>query len=105
MGKTLGDYNVEKSSSSDIKNIKWTQKRSHTDKLKNIKKKMTKTFSTNIIYHKNTQIIKPPVEKIFRVKEIPDTKKLKNNKKADKKFAKSSASNSIIGPGFLRPAR
>ena len=26
MGKSLGDYNIEKSSSSDVKNIKWTQK-------------------------------------------------------------------------------
>ena len=105
MAKTLGDYNVEKSSSSDMKNIKWTQKKSHTDKLKIIKKKMRKTFSTNIIYHKKTKIIEPPVEKFFRIKEISDIKKLKQNKKTDKRFQNSSASNSKIGPGFLRPAR
>ena len=28
MGKSLGDYNIEQSSSYDIKNIKWTQKNS-----------------------------------------------------------------------------
>ena len=38
MGKSLGDYNIEKSSSSDINNIKWSQKKpSNTEKSKNKK--------------------------------------------------------------------
>ena len=105
MSKTLGDYNIEKSSSFDIKNIKWTQKKSHPDKLKSIKKKLKKTFSTNIIYRKKTKIIEPPVEKFFRIKEISDIKKLKNNENTEKRFQNSSASNSKIGPGCKRPAR
>ncbi|HUU48673.1 MAG TPA: hypothetical protein VMW55_07825 [Nitrosopumilaceae archaeon] len=105
MGKTLGDYNIEKSSSYDIKNIKWTQKNSVTEKLKNIKKKTKKTSPTNKIYSKKPKIIKSPVEKIFKVKEISDTKKLKNNKKANKRFQNFSSSKSKIGPGFERKAR
>ena len=105
MGKTLGDYNIEKSSSSDLKNIKWTQKNSETDKLKNKKKKKTNTSPTNIIYQKKIKKTQLLIEKIFIVKEIPDTKKLKNNKKANKRFLNSSPSNSKIGPGIKRPAR
>ncbi|MBA4718012.1 MAG: hypothetical protein HRO68_02490 [Nitrosopumilus sp.] len=46
MGKSLGDYTIEKSSSADIKNIKWTQKNpKDTDKLK--KKKTDKKFQNS----------------------------------------------------------
>jgi hypothetical protein len=35
MTKSLGDYNIERSSSSDVRNITWTKKTSmDTDKLK-----------------------------------------------------------------------
>ncbi len=37
MRKTLGDYNIEKSSSSDVNNINWSQKKSNDDK--NLKRK------------------------------------------------------------------
>jgi hypothetical protein len=106
MGKSLGDYNIEKSSSSDIKNIKWTQKNPvDIDKSEN-KKKTKKTSPLNIIYANKTKKVKPPVEKIFKVKDIVHSEKSKNNKKkTDKKFQNSSASNCKIEQGFTRPGR
>ena len=103
MGKTLGDYNLEKSSSSNIKNIKWTQKKTDTDKTKIIKKKKIKIPSTNTISHKKAKI-KSSVKKIFKVTKSTNTKKLKNTK-TDKRFQNSSASNCKIEQGFTRPAR
>jgi len=106
MGKSLGDYNIERSSSSDINNIKWTQKNPvDTDKLKS--KKPTKNISpSNIIYAQNTQTISEPIEKIFKIESPSKTDKLKNKKKnSDKKFQTSSASNCNIEPGFTRKAR
>ena len=47
MGKSLMDYNIEQSSSADIKNIKWTQK-NPTDPDKPKKKKKKQTSPTNI---------------------------------------------------------
>ncbi len=96
--KSLGDYNIEKSSSGDIKNIKWSQK---NPKDAEIKKKMRtrKISPLNIIY---TQKTKPSVEKVFRIEEdIEKTKK----KKTDKKSQKSSADNCKIKQGFKRPGR
>ncbi len=107
MGKSLGDYNIEKSSSSDIKNIKWTQKNPvDTDKSKNKKKTAKKISPLNIIYTHKTKKVKPPIEKIFKVKEVINTEKSKNKKKkADKKYQNSSASNCKIEQGFTRPGR
>ena len=57
MRKTLGDYNIEKSSSTDVNNINWSQKKVNDGK-KPKKKKILKTSQipsgTNIIY-KNDQ--------------------------------------------------
>ena len=107
MGKSLGDYTIGKSSSSDIKNIKWTQKNpKDTDKLK--KKKTNKKFrnssASNIIYTQKSKNIKSYVEKVFKIKEVIDIGKSKK-KKTDKKFQNSSASNCKIKQGFKRPAR
>mgnify|MGYP006122185007 CR=1 FL=1 len=107
MGKSLGDYNIEQSSSSDINNIKWTQKNSvDTDKLKNRKKTTRKISPLNIIYTDKIKKVKPPVEKVFKVQEVIDTEKSKNKKKkADKRFQNSSASICNIEQGFTRPGR
>ena len=55
MRKTLGDYNIEKSSSSDRNNISWSQKK-QKEGSKTKKKKRVKTgqipSGTNIIYKK-----------------------------------------------------
>jgi hypothetical protein len=104
MGKSLGDYNIEKSSSSNIKNIKWTKKNPvDTDKSEN-KKKTKKTSPLNIIYSNKTKKVKPPEEKIFKVKDTIHSEKSKK-KKTDKKFQNSSASNCKIEQGFTRPGR
>ena len=56
MRKSLGDYNIEKSSSSDLNNISWSQKKQKDDN-KPKKKKSVKTgqipSGTNIIYKKD----------------------------------------------------
>ncbi len=105
MGKSLGDYNIEKSSSSDINNIQWSQKNlSDLDKPK--KKKTDKKFQkspTNIIYAKKVKV-KPSVEKVFKINESENIDKSKKEK-TDKKFQKSSASNSKIKRDYKRPAR
>jgi len=96
--KSLGDYNIEQSSSADIKNIKWSQKNPKDAGIK--KKKRTRKISPlNIIY---TQKTKPSVEKVFRIKEVIEKAK---KKKTDKKFQKSSADNCKIKQGFKRPGR
>jgi len=96
--KSLGDYNIEKSSSTDIKNIKWSQKNPKDAEIKK-KKRRRKISPLNIIY---TQKTKPSVEKVFRIEE--DVEKTKK-KKTDKKFQKSSADNCKIKQGFKRPGR
>jgi len=107
MGNSLGDYKIEKSSSADISNIKWTQKNPDDfNKTKNKKKTARKTSASNIIYTQKPKKIKLPVEKIFKIEAIMDNEKFKNkNKKAEKKFQTSSASYSLIHQGFTRPAR
>lgn len=101
MGNSLGDYNIARSSSSDIKNIKFTQRKQvDPDKPKNKKKK--NTSPTNIIYSSKPKI-KSDTKKIFKIK-IDDTKP-KNKEKTRKKFLNSSSSNYIIKPGFKRPGR
>jgi hypothetical protein len=110
MNKSLGDYNIEKSSSHNIKNIVWTQKKStNTEKLKNKKnnpnKKFQKDSYKNIIYSINPKS-KYTIKKVFKIEEISDAEKLKNKKNnPDKRFQKSSASNCNIKQGFKRPGR
>ena len=45
MRKTLGDYNIEKSSSTDVNNISWSQKKQKNEnkprKEKNVKTNLT----------------------------------------------------------------
>jgi hypothetical protein len=107
MGKSLGDYNIEKSSSFDINNIKWSQKNPiDTEKSKNKKKASKNTSSSNIIYAQKTKKVESFVEKVFKVKSIVEPEKSKNKKNPiDKKFQNSSAANCKIQQGFIRPAR
>ena len=104
MIKSFGNYNIERSSSVDINNIKWTQKNpSDADKSKNKKKIARNTSPTNIIYISDIQKIKSSVEKVFKVGVNTELKNKK--KKNDKRFHTSSASNCKIEPGFTRKAR
>ena len=69
MRKTLGDYNIEKSSSADVNNINWSQKKLNDDK-KPRKKKIVKESQipsgTNIIYKKNEDK-EIPTKKLFKI--------------------------------------
>ena len=69
MTKSLGDYNIEKSSSSDLNNINWSQKKQKDDN-KPKKKKSVKTgqipSGTNIIYKKDNEE-KIVTKKIFKI--------------------------------------
>ncbi|HSB84205.1 MAG TPA: hypothetical protein VLD64_06955 [Nitrosarchaeum sp.] len=103
MIKSFGDYNIERSSSSDINNIKWTQKNpSDTDKLKNKKKATKNTSSYNIIYTE-TQKVNSSAKKVFKV--ILNVESKNKKKKENKQFQTSAASNCNIEPGFTRKAR
>ena len=102
MVKSLGDYNKEKSSSSDINNITWTKKNpTNTEKPRSKNKK--KISPTNIIYSKNDKPSKV-IKKIYKIEEIPSEEKTKNNI-SDRMFEKSSMDNCKIKPSFKRPAR
>ena len=100
MVKSLGDYNKESSSSSDLKNIKWSKKNvPNTVKPKSKNKK--KIPPTNNLPTKNK---KNTIEKIIKVETIVDNEKPKSKNKK-KRFQESSASNSKIERGFRRPGR
>ncbi|MGY5147687.1 MAG: hypothetical protein ACW9W4_06795 [Candidatus Nitrosopumilus sp. bin_7KS] len=102
MVKSLGDYNKEKSSSSDVNNITWTKKNPvDVDKPRNNNKK--KISPTNIIYTKNDKPSKS-IKKIYKIEEISSEEKTKNDI-SDRMFEKSSVNNSKIKPSFKRPAR
>ena len=100
MGNSLGEYNISRSSSQDIKNIKSSQR--HPTDPNKPKKKKRNTSPTNIIYSSNTKV-KPEVKKIFKIKN--NSKKSKNKTSKGKSVQNASASNYIIKPGFTRPAR
>ena len=107
MYKSLVDYNIEQSSSADIKNIKWTQKHpkdTEKSKKKNANKRHQNSSATNINYTQKTKKVKPSVEKVFKVKEIVVTGKSKK-KNANKRHQNSSASNCKIEQGFSRKGR
>ena len=102
MVKSLGDYNKEKSSSSDLKNITWTKKNpENIEKPKNKNKK--KISPTNIIYSTNDEPSKE-IKKTYKIEEISSEGKTKNDI-SDRMFEKSSTDNCKIKPSFKRPAR
>ena len=104
MVKSLGDYNIEKSSSTDTKNIQWSRK-NPTDiekwKKKKTEKRFKKSSATNIIY---TKKIEPKIEKIFKIKDDENIEKSKTDE-TGKMFQKSSVTNSNIQQGWKRKAR
>jgi len=105
MTKSLGDYNIERSSSSDVGNITWTQKTSmdiDKPKKKNPNKISQNIPSTNIIFTETS--VKAPAKKVFIIEEVMDTATSKK-KHLDRKFENSSASNCNIKQGFKRPSR
>jgi len=105
MVKSLGDFNIERSSSSSVNNITWTKKTSldvDNSKKKKPHKKSHNISSTNIIYIETEA--KSHVDKIFIIEKSIDINTSKSKNLA-RKFENSSASNCNIKQGFKRPAR
>jgi len=102
MVNSLGEYNIARSSSADMNNIKWTQRHpAKKEKSMNQKKLPGKITSFNIIYDQNSTS-QSAVKNFF----VMNNTKSKNKKKTHgKKFQTASASNYIIKQGFTRPAR
>ena len=105
MRKTLGDYNIEKSSSTDLNNISWSQKKQKNEdkprKKENLKTNLT-VSGTNIIYKKGEEEIIS--NKIFKIEIDEDTEKSKE--KIGKRHENTS---SLLGQvkekSYKRPGR
>jgi len=98
MVNSLGEYNISQSSSADINNIKWSQKKSRDIDIPK-KRKTRKISSTNIIYTSKIKV--KQAVKIFKVKENDKSKK----KNTGKKFQNSSVTICKIKQGFTRHGR
>ncbi|MDB4850197.1 hypothetical protein OAH42_01685 [Nitrosopumilus sp.] len=106
MRKTLGDYNIEKSSSSDLNNISWSQKKLNEDK-KPRKKKIVKEgqmpSGTNIIY-KKIQDIEIPTKKLFKIDN--EQKGEKSKEEIGKRHENVASSlGQVKEKSYKRPAR
>ena len=106
MRKSLGDYNIEKSSSSDLNNISWSQKKQKDDN-KPKKKKSVKTgqipSGTNIIYKKDNEeeII---TKKIFKIENKQNSEKSKEE--VGKRYENTDSSlGQVKERSYKRPAR
>ena len=106
MRKTLGDYNIEKSSSTDVNNINWSQKKVN-DRKKPKKKKILKTnqipLGTNIIY-KNENERKVNSRKIIKINNEQNLQKSKENivKRIE---SKDSSLGQVKERSYKRPGR
>lgn len=97
MKKSLGQYNIEQSSTADIKNIRWTKIRENiTPK----PKRRTKKIPPPTLVPKKTRS-KKPVKTEFKIKETKSVKQ----KDPGKQFQNASKSNGLIKAGFKRPGR
>ena len=106
MGKSLGDYRIEISSSSDSKNIQWSKKNPFdvNDSKKKKTGKKSNISPTNILQTSKSKKDQPVIEKVFKIEDDDNVNKSKK-KNTDKKFQNSSASNCNIKKDFKRPAR
>jgi hypothetical protein len=106
MRKSLGDYNIEKSSSSDLNNISWSQKKQRDDN-KPKKKKSVKVgqipSGTNIIYKKDNEeeII---TKKIFKIEDKQNS--VKSKEEVGKRYENTDSSlGQVKERSYKRPAR
>lgn len=107
MGKSLGDFNIKKSSSTDTKNIEWYLKNSIFQgqlKKKKTGKKKSNSSPTNIVYSQNSDKIEQKIEKVFKIENNEDVEKSKNENPG-KMHQKSSVKNCLIEQGYKRKAR
>ena len=107
MTKSLGDYNIEKSSSSDVNNISWSQKNQNDDnkpKKKKILKEGQMPSGVNIIYKKDSDEEEKIVKKVFIIEGEQKSDKAKEE--VGRRFENTSA---ILGTvkerAYKRPAR
>ena len=100
MGKSLMDYNIERSSSADIKNIKWTKKNS-SDPNKSKKKKKKQISPTNTLSSIDTKT-QTNNQKIFKIEDNIRTIK---KKKTTSKAQNASLSHCKIEQGYKRKSR
>jgi len=98
MLKSLAEYNISKSSSADINNIKWSQRNPRDIDIPK-KRKTRKISPTNIIY--TTKIKIKQAVKIFKIKENNKSKK----KNTFEKFQNASVTISKIKQAFKRKGR
>jgi len=98
MVKSLGEFNISLSSSADIHNITWSQRKSRDIDIPK-KRKTRKISPTNIIY--TTKIKIKEAVKIFIVKENDKSKK----KNTYEKFQNASVTICKIKQGFSRKGR
>ena len=106
MRKTLGDYNIEKSSSADLNNISWSQKKQKNEdrpkKENNVKTNLT-VLGTNIIYKKDG-VEETITKKMFKIENEENSEKSKE--KIGKRYENTS---SVLGKvkerSYKRPAR
>ena len=104
MGKSLGDYNIEKSSSFNLKNIKWTQKNtSNTKKLKPNQK--TTSFSFDRVLMKESLTNEDLSGKLFQIRSQVNHKQRHRKSLINKRFQNSSVKKCNIEQGFKRPGR
>ena len=106
MRKTLGDYNIEKSSSTNVNNINWSQKKLNDDK-KPKKKKIVKEgqipSGTNIIYKKNDDK-EVPTKKLFKIDN--EQKGEKSKEEIGKRHENVASSlGQVKEKSYKRPAR
>ena len=106
MRKTLGDYNIEKSSSVDVNNINWSKKKVNDDK-KPKKKKILKTTQIqsgiNIIYkNEDKKIVNS--KKIIKINNEQNLKKSKENIVKRIK-SKDSSLGQVKERSYKRPGR
>tara|TARA_B100000470_G_C19648080_1_gene327404 strand:+ start:122 stop:442 length:321 start_codon:yes stop_codon:yes gene_type:complete len=106
MRKTLGDYNIEKSSSSDLNNINWSQKnqkKENKPKKKKIVKESQIPSGTNIIYKKEEDE-KTDTNKIFKIKNEENSEKAKED--TGKRYENTAASlGQVKERSYKRPGR
>jgi len=106
MRKTLGDYNIEKSSSADVNNINWSQKKINDDKKPKKKKIVKKTqipSGTNIIYKNDDEKI-TSYKKIIKINNEQNSEKSKEI--TGKRFEnKASSLGQVKERSYKRPGR
>ncbi len=107
MGKSLMDFNIKQSSSTDKNNIQWSLKNALNGELfkkRKTGKKNPNSSPTNIIYSQFTEKIEPKIKKIFKIENNEGDEKA-SNENPGKMHQKSSVTNSKIQKGYKRKAR